>query len=192
MRVSFSSVYFYLSIPRERNKEDFTPRGKDGLRDLHGTRTHSDWIRACVRACVRVRESVCACGVCSPTRTSAYVIVLNKRNRWMLYDVRVGEREKGESKKERERGCKSGREWEKEGDKTLFASAFSKFYYVRRFTFIIFLSFCTFCQFFLSFFNLAILDDNNNYLLHLYNIVSLCRLKQMNFISFPLVNDLLS
>ena len=46
---------------------------------------------------------MCACGVCSPTRTSAYVIVLNKRNRWMLYDVRVGEREKGESKKERER-----------------------------------------------------------------------------------------
>ena len=42
MRVSFSSVYFYLSVPRGRKKEDFTPRGKDGLRDLHGTRTHSD------------------------------------------------------------------------------------------------------------------------------------------------------
>ena len=77
---------------------------------------------------------VCMCAL--PTRTSAYVIVLNKRKRWMLYDVRVGGRER-----EREREGEREREREKKGDKTLLTSAFSKFYYVRRFTFKFFFRF---------------------------------------------------
>ena len=85
----------FISIFQFHVKETKRISLRGGKTDWETYTEHVRTVTEFVRAC----ESVCACGVCSPTRTSAYVIVLNKRKRWMLYDVRGGR----ESERERER-----------------------------------------------------------------------------------------